>query len=162
MEPTKTYKIFECKVVRLRDQPVTAGQAVMDSPDRIYEAWKKIVVTAPWWTPDAEIICVWTLNTRMRITGMFLLGIGTLDTCIMCPREVYRPAIVAAAHSIILTHSHPSGDPTPSESDLRETRRIASAGDVLKIKLLDHIIIGSRPVEGLPPYRSLLELGYLP
>jgi len=161
MEPAKTYKVFECKVVRLRDQPVAAEETVMNSPDRIYEAWKRIVVTAPWWTPDAEIICVWTLNARMRATGMFLLGIGTLDTCVMHPREVYRPAIVAAAHSIILTHSHPSGDPTPSDTDLRETRRIASAGEILKIKLLDHIIIGSQKVEGLPPFLSLAELGYL-
>ena len=61
----------------------------------------------------------------------------------MHAREVFRPAIVAAGSAIVLTHNHPSGDPTPSEADIKCTRDLIRAGQLLKIELMDHVIIGS-------------------
>ena len=78
------------------------------------------------------------------------MGLGTLDTVYTHAREIFRPAIVAAAHSLILAYNHPSGDPKPSDADLRTTRDLFRAGQLLKIDLKDHIIIGD-PEHRSPP-----------
>ena len=66
-----------------------------------------------------EVFVVLVLNTRKRILGHNLVSLGSLDTCPVVPREVFKPAIVQSASSIILTHNHPSGDPSPSEADIK-------------------------------------------
>jgi len=81
-------------------------------------------------------------------------GQGTLDTILVHPREVFRLALTAAAAAIVLAHNHPSGDPSPSEADVKVTRDLIRAGQLLKIEVLDHIIIGQ------PRFCSLRELGY--
>ena len=63
---------------------------------------------------------------------------------IVDPRQVFRPAVQIGAASVVLAHNHPSGDPTPSEQDVQVTRRVAQAGEVMEIRLLDHIIVGNR------------------
>ena len=78
----------------------------------------------------------------------------------MHPREVFRVAVVGASAGVILMHNHPSGDPAPSEADIKVTRDLIRAGQLLKIDVLDHIVIG-QPGEGdCTGYRSLRELGY--
>jgi DNA repair protein RadC len=84
-----------------------------------------------------------------------MITIGTMDTLLVHPREVFRGAIVAGASKIVLMHNHPSGDPDPSEADIKVTRDIARGGQLLKIELLDHIIVGHEK------YVSLRERGYL-
>ena len=74
---------------------------------------------------------------------------------------MFRPAISANASAVFLAHNHPSGDPTPSEADIRFTRDIVRAGKLLKIDVLDHIILGRRTTERGKDYVSLRELGYL-
>jgi len=76
------------------------------------------------------------------------------------PRDVFRPAMLASAYAVIVVHNHPSGDPSPSQSDHSLTRRLAEAAELLQIKLLDHVIIGA-PAEGRPPYFSFKEAGVL-
>ena len=76
-------------------------------------------------------------------------GIGSLNASIVHPREVFRPAILASAASIIVAHNHPSGDPEPSEEDLSITRRLAEVGELLGIGLLDHVVIARRGVTSL-------------
>lgn len=85
---------------------------------------------------------------------------GTLDTLLVHPREVFKSAIAANAACIVLAHNHPSGDPTPSESDLKVTRDLIRAGQLLKIDVLDHIIIGKTSNERSRDFVSLRELGY--
>ena len=75
--------------------------------------------------------------------GHQFLSIGTMDTVLVHPREVFRCAIIAAAAAIALIHNHPSGDPTPSEADIKVTRDLIRAGQLLKLELLDHVIIGN-------------------
>ena len=85
------------------------------------------------------------------------IATGSLACVAIMPREVFRYAVIANAHAIIMMHNHPSGDPAPSEEDIRQTRQMAQAGKLLKIELLDHVIIGS----GTNQHTSLRELGYL-
>jgi len=85
---------------------------------------------------------------------------GTLDTILVHPREVFKSAIAANAAALVLVHNHPSGDPTPSEADIKVTRDLIRAGQLLKIEVLDHIIIGRATPERVKDYMSLRELGY--
>jgi len=69
---------------------------------------------------------------------------GSLDGTIVHPREVFKEAISAAAASVLFVHNHPSGDPTPSEDDIKLSKRLAEAGEIVGIDVLDHIIIGGK------------------
>jgi DNA repair protein RadC len=100
------------------------------------------------------------LNTRRRLIRVERISQGTLDTILVHPREVFKSAISANAAAVVLAHNHPSGDPTPSESDIRITRDLIRAGQLLKIEVLDHVIIGHATQERPKDYVSLRELGY--
>ena len=100
------------------------------------------------------------LNTRRRLIGRQNLSQGTLDTLLVHPREVFLAAIKAQAAAIVVVHNHPSGDPTPSEQDIKVTRDLIRAGQLLKIEVLDHVILGKR-TDGRPTdFVSLRESGY--
>ena len=83
-----------------------------------------------------------------------LVAHGTLDTILVHPREVFRAAITAGAAAVVLAHNHPSGEATPSEADIKVTRDLIRAGQLLKIDVVDHVIIGNGQ------RASLRELGY--
>jgi len=82
------------------------------------------------------------LNNRNYLIGEAKISKGILDTSIIDPREVFKPAIRNSASRIILVHNHPSGDPSPSQEDLEVTQKLIAAGELLEIKVVDHIIIG--------------------
>ena len=82
------------------------------------------------------------LNTRNKIIGLSTISIGTLTTSLVHPREVFKDAIVHSAASVVLAHNHPSGDPEPSEDDLKITKKLVESGKILGIEVIDHIIIG--------------------
>ncbi len=82
------------------------------------------------------------LDTKNQVLKIVTVSVGTLDSSLVHPREVYKDAILASAASLIVAHNHPSGDPTPSAEDKRVTQRLAEAGQIVGIDLLDHIIIG--------------------
>jgi DNA repair protein RadC len=84
-----------------------------------------------------------TLDTKNQVIDTHKITVGTLDASLVHPREVFRPAIKDAAASVILVHNHPSGDATPSQEDFAVTRRLESAAELLGIKVLDHIVLGS-------------------
>jgi DNA repair protein RadC len=83
------------------------------------------------------------LNTKNQILAIEEISVGSLNSSIVHPREVFNPAIKKSAGSIILVHNHPSGDPTPSREDIDVTARLIEAGKILGIHVLDHIIIGN-------------------
>jgi DNA repair protein RadC len=107
-----------------------------------------------------EQLQVLLLNTRRRLIRVETVTDGTLDTLLVHPREVFKSAIAANAAGIVLAHNHPSGDPTPSEADIKVTRDLIRAGQLLKIEVLDHVIIGRATPERPKDYVSLRELGY--
>ena len=82
------------------------------------------------------------LDTRGRLIKVSEISVGSLDGSIVHPREVFKEAISASAASVIFVHNHPSGDPTPSEDDIKLTKRLAEAGEIMGIDVLDHVIIG--------------------
>ncbi|MFM8877886.1 MAG: DNA repair protein RadC, partial [Verrucomicrobiota bacterium] len=96
---------------------------VLDTPARIAAL---LADTAAGW--KAERMVVLLLNTRCRLIRMETVTEGLIDQVLVHPREIFRPAIAAGAHSIVLVHNHPSGDPSPSEADIRITREILRAG----------------------------------
>ena len=81
------------------------------------------------------------LNARHEVLRRCLVSRGSLNASIVHPREVFRPAIVGSAASIVLLHNHPSGDPEPSEEDLAITRRLVQVGELVGIAVLDHVIL---------------------
>ena len=148
------FNASEYKLVTLRECPLPEAMKHCDTPDRAADYWHASVVGHPCFNPDVETMVVLLLNTRRRVKGHVLISTGTLDTLLVHPREVFRPAIVAATSAVVLLHNHPSGDATPSEADVRVTRDLIRAGQLLKIEVLDHVIIGNGQ------RCSLRELGY--
>jgi DNA repair protein RadC len=90
----------------------------------------------------SEVFVIPCLTTKCHVIAYHEVGRGTLDTVLVNPREVFKAALLANAAAIVVAHNHPSGDPAPSSDDLDVTRRLATAGEVLGIAVLDHIIVG--------------------
>ncbi len=132
-----------------------AESPLLDTPERIADLLRE--ESRP---QDVEQFRVVLLNTRRRLIGLETISQGTLDTLLVHPREVFKRAIAANASAVVLVHNHPSGDPTPSEADIKVTRDLIRAGQLLKIEVLDHVIIGRRTMERQKDYVSLCELGY--
>jgi len=91
---------------------------------------------------DQERFVVACLNVKNRIQSVFDVTVGTVDASLVHPREVFKPAIIEGASSVILSHNHPSGDPTPSREDMEVTRRLEQAGELIGIEVMDHIVYG--------------------
>jgi DNA repair protein RadC len=88
-----------------------------------------------------EYFLVLCLDTRNRLINCKPVSIGSLDTSIVHPREVFKEAVSSCAASVIFAHNHPSGDPEPSKEDVELTKRLAKAGEIIGIDVLDHIIV---------------------
>ena len=97
-----------------------------------------------WRTARREHFVGFYLNARNQLLARDLLSVGSLSASIVHPREVFQPAIVRGAAGVIVAHNHPSGDPEPSPEDVAVTRRLADAGMLLGIELLDHLVIAER------------------
>src|SRR5271165_6475842 len=109
---------------------------------------------------DRESLRVVLLDTHFRLVAVSEISRGTLNESLAHPREIFKPAISHSAYAFILVHNHPSGDPAPSDADLRLTRRVAECARTLQILFLDHLIVGS-PQSGHPGYFSFKEAGIL-
>ena len=150
-------KLGEFRVLTLRE---TRAFGKAETPDNAADYWRKNIDTDPRHNPDVETLVCLVLNTRRDILGHFIVATGTLDTLLCHPREVFRPALVANAAAIVVMHNHPSGDATPSEADIKVTRDLIRAGQLLKIEVVDHVIIGRATPERQKDFVSLRELGY--
>lgn len=95
------------------------------------------------------------LDTKHRLIRVKVVAVGSLDSAVVYPREVFREATTASAAAIVLFHNHPSGDPRPSNDDLLLTRRMLRAGDIMGIDVIDHLILADQR------YYSLAEAGKL-
>ena len=127
----------------------------LDSPDLIYQLLGDEMRML-----RTESLRVVLLDTRYRLMRIESVSVGSMNESIAHPREIFRPAITYSAYAVIVVHNHPSGDPSPSQTDHSLTRRLAEAAELLQIKLLDHIVIGA-PLEGNPGYFSFKEAGVL-
>lgn len=102
-----------------------------------------------------EMFITLHLDGKNRIIVMDLVSIGSLNQSIVHPREVFKTACLSNAAALILIHQHPTGDPSPSSEDIAITRRLKEAGEIMGIKVLDHIIVGQ------DEYLSFVERGLL-
>jgi DNA repair protein RadC len=145
----------EWGLISLRECPVPSEMQECTTPNQATAYWNMHIRTNPYFNPEVECFVVLLLNVRNKIKGHVLVSIGTMDQVLVHPRETFRAAVIASAHSIILMHNHPSGDSNPSQADIRVTRELAHAGKMLRIEVLDHVIVGNSQ------HHSLRQMGYL-
>ena len=131
-----------------------ARSNVFDQPESVYRACADMKLF------NQEVLRVVLLDTKQRLISMVDVTKGTVNESLAHPREIFFPVISARAYSFVLVHNHPSGDPSPSEADLRLTRRLSEAARILQIQLLDHVVIG-QPMNGHQGYFSFKEAGII-
>ncbi|PKL37014.1 hypothetical protein CVV38_03965 [Candidatus Peregrinibacteria bacterium HGW-Peregrinibacteria-1] len=105
------------------------------SPSAVHQEMKST------WDKKREYCYVFFLNSHKQITQKELISVGTINSTLAHPREVFTSAIKNHAHEIIISHNHPSGNITPSPEDLALTKQLKNSGDILGIELIDHVIV---------------------
>jgi DNA repair protein RadC len=127
-------ELSELETVYLHEQE----KIILNDPKKVFEQTKDLRN----WTKEAFV--VFCLDTDLSIISREIISIGTLNSCIIHPREIFRTAITRNANSIIVAHNHPSGNLTPSKKDLDITKQLKNAGEILNILLLDHVIVSKQ------------------
>jgi DNA repair protein RadC len=123
---------------RLASRHLSRGAAVR-SPADVHRHFHPVLRDVP-----HERFLVVLLDGRHRVMGQVVVSQGTLTASLVHPREVFRPALREAAAAVILVHNHPSGDPAPSREDREITQRLARAGEILGVRVLDHVIVAEQ------------------
>jgi DNA repair protein RadC len=113
------------------------ARVVLASPDQVYARYGPLMEDL-----HKEVFRAALLDAQNGLLRDVIVSEGTLSASLVHPREVFKPAILEPAASVILLHNHPSGDPTPSREDLRLTRQLADCARLLDLRLHDHVIIG--------------------
>lgn len=131
-----------------------------DTPERLFQYWHDVIAAQPDHEPDKESVVVVLLTTRLRPFAWHRVSLGTVSESSAHPREIFRPVIASGAYAFSMMHNHPSGDPSPSRADETVTRRLVSAGELLQLPLIDHVIIGE-PAPGRTPWFSFREAGII-
>lgn len=147
---------YEYKITPLCECPTPENLLLCDTPDKAAQYWRFHVAQNPHYDPERENLAVLLVNTRRRVKGHQIVSIGTHDTILVHPLTVFRLAVATSAAALILMHNHPSGESAPSEADIKVTRDLIRAGQLLKIEVLDHVVMGN------PKHTSLRELGFFP
>jgi len=133
----KSYTIPLYTIRLVRDGNVKSHNVTITSPADTHRVIAGMLADV-----DREQMLVILLDTKNKMIGVQVAFVGTINAINISMRELFKPAIVSSAASIIIAHNHPSGDPTPSPEDVAVTRDIVAAGKLLDIIVLDHIIIG--------------------
>lgn len=141
--------IYETLTVREEVSNYLKTGTRFTSPSQIYDTFSFLM------EETKEMFITLHLDGKNRIICMDLVSIGSLNQSIVHPRSVFQTACLSNAAAIILIHQHPTGDPTPSSEDIAITRRLKEAGEIMGIKVLDHIIVGDGE------YLSFVERGLL-
>jgi DNA repair protein RadC len=153
--PAKAVQLVAAFGLGQRLAKETLAREKIDSPELVYD-----LLAPEMRALHKESLRVILLDTRYHLLRIQEVSLGSVNESIAHPRDVFRPAVISSAYAVIVVHNHPSGDPSPSQSDHSLTRRLAEAAELLQIKLLDHIIIGA-PAEGRAAYFSFKEAGVL-
>ena len=141
--------MFALKVVRERTEGYLPQRLIRGARD-VFDAFCGRFEKA-----DREEFLAVFIDGKGRTIGYHVVSVGSLTASIVHPREVFKAAIIANAASLILVHNHPSGNPDPSPEDRSLTRRLKEAGELLGIRILDHVVIGDGR------YRSFADSGFL-
>ena len=129
-------------IPRLRISVVREGRARYSEPLRLSsDVYRFLQRRARAW--DREHFLMLPLDGKNRVLGFEVVSVGTLSASLVHPREVFKAAILANAAAIVVAHNHPSGDPTPSAEDRAITQRLKQAGELLGVRVLDHVVLGA-------------------
>jgi DNA repair protein RadC len=134
--------IPEIKVSVVKDGSIKADIRALDYPAAVAEVARQLIGPGE----EREHFLLFCLDARSKIKSVATISIGTMGRCWVHPREVFRVAIVAGATAVVVCHNHPSGDCTPSSDDVNITRRLARAGKIVGIPVMDHVILGAGTV----------------
>ena len=138
INPTRPYSIPGFRIALVREP----GVQLAERP-QLREAASAARVLAEYvGEADREVFVVALLTIRHRLLGLHTVSVGSLNSSLVHPREVFKPAILAGSAALLIAHNHPSGDPEPSAEDCSLTRRLAAAGSLLGIEVLDHLVLG--------------------
>lgn len=151
------HKSLKFKVIRAVFDTITVKEAILEylEPLKRFTTAQQIFETFGYLRRESkEHFLALHLDGKNRLSCIDRVAVGSLNSAIVHPREVFKTALLSSAAALILIHNHPSGDPTPSREDLELTGRLKEAGELLGIKVLDHVIIGDT-------YVSLCERGLL-
>lgn len=129
--------IYQVRLQKVGEMEVNFESTAITAPENAAEIVRKHLEGV-----DREHFVALLLNTKTQIIGINTVHIGSLAATVVHPREVFKPAILANAGSIIVAHNHPSGDPTPSPEDIDITERLVEAGKSIGISVIDHVVIG--------------------
>lgn len=135
--PLKMFRIPVYKVMLVREKSQVSETKKITSPAEAQSVLGRYLEGQ-----DREVFVIMMLDTKNKVIGINTVSVGTLNSSLVHPREVFKPAILSNAAAIILAHNHPSGETTPSPEDIQITKELTKAGDMLKIAILDHIIVG--------------------
>lgn len=149
-EKVRKHYIPVCQVRLVRDGSITTDRKTIRTPDDAYQILKGYFSNLP-----NEHFVALLLDTKNHVTALSPVSIGSLNASIVHPRELFQRAILGNCAAVILSHNHPSGDPTPSPEDVELSRKLYEAGKVLDIVVVDHLVIGDSC------YVSLKEKGIL-
>ena len=137
-KPTRPYTIPGFRIALVREP----GVRLAERPE-LRSAAEAVPILAQFiGETDREVFAVALLTVRHRLLGLHTVSVGCLTSSLVHPREVFKPAILAGSAAILAAHNHPSGDPEPSAEDIVLTRRLAAAGQLLGIEILDHLVLG--------------------
>jgi DNA repair protein RadC len=128
--------MYEIRIVRERRPKYRTPRAVLDAR-AVAAAFREHFEPL-----DREQFVVLVLDGKNRIVGFNVVSVGSLTAALVHPREVFKAAVLSNAAALILAHNHPSGDPTPSTEDRALTSRLRQAGELLGIRVLDHVVLG--------------------
>jgi DNA repair protein RadC len=149
-EAKKSIDLVSIQMVKERRYLYNSNR--LTAPQQAAEAFTQIIGDV-----DREYFVTLFLDGKNRITGLHIVSQGSLNQSIVHPRETFKAAILANAAAVILAHNHPSGDTAPSREDREITRRLKEAGELLGIKVLDHVIVATDSGN----YTSFTESGLL-
>jgi len=133
----RIYNIPRWKTALVREGAIPVEWKQIRSPSDVFNAVRDYLADA-----DREYFLTLMLSSKNNITGVNVASVGTLNSSLVHPREVFKAAILANAAAVVLVHNHPSGIPDPSNEDLEITRRLVEASKIIGIEVLDHLIIG--------------------
>jgi DNA repair protein RadC len=131
--------IYELELKKVKGVNIEIEQEIIRTPEIAYEIVEKVFNLSSKAHEHFGILC---LSTKNKVIGAHVISIGSLNSTIVNPREVFKSAILNNSSSIVLFHNHPSGDPTPSKEDIEITKRLYDVGELLNVDVLDHIVVG--------------------
>jgi len=140
--------VYETLTIREEITNYISPKERYTSPEQIYETFSFLM------KETKEYFLSLHLDGKNRVICIDIVSVGSLNQSIVAPRETFKSALLSSAAAIVLIHNHPSGDPTPSREDIEITRRLKEAGELLGIRVLDHVIVGES-------YLSFVEKGMM-